>query len=88
MSLLIAKVVSHLFCFGDANEFTICLDECAHSGEAALADPGGQLPFYIFLAFLPLEPLLFPPVSAFAWRLSGYEDARMTEVSTTPLQLL
>lgn len=76
---LIAVAVSHLRCYEDANEFTTCLDQCAHSGRASAADPdggGGQFLLSVLpAAFLPLEPLLFPLVSASAWPLSGHGDA-------------
>lgn len=37
---LIALAVGHFCFYEDANEFTACLRECAHSGGAAAADLG------------------------------------------------
>lgn len=75
---LIAVAMSQLHCYEDANDFTTCLHECAHYGRAAAADQGGeggQFLLSVLPAFLPLQPLLFPLVSASAQPLSGHGDA-------------
>lgn len=73
--------------YEDANEFTACLDECAHSGRAASANLGGRS---VLPAFLPLQHLLFPLVSASAQLLTGHRDvvtlSERTRASTGSLQ--
>lgn len=71
-------------CYEDANEFSTCQDECAHSGRDAAVDPGGWGPFLLSV----LRHSCHWSLSSFPWCQPLHSPYQAMEMQSTSLERL